>query len=53
LAADTLLGALTGACGALTRIGFLAALPFVLFVVGLQALFGPSRTAMPASRSCS
>ena len=40
LAMDTILGALTGASGALIGIGFLGALSFVLFVAALQAVVG-------------
>jgi hypothetical protein len=45
LALDTVLGALTGAGGALIGIGFLGALSFVLFVAALQAVVGLPGTA--------
>jgi hypothetical protein len=48
LALDTVLGALTGAGGALIGIGFLGALSFVLFVVALQALVGLQGTGLAA-----
>lgn len=48
LAMDTLLGALTGASGALIGIGFLSALSFVLFVAALQAVAGLPGTALAA-----
>jgi hypothetical protein len=48
LALDTILGALTGAGGALIGIGFLGALSFVLFVVALQAIVGLPGTALAA-----
>jgi hypothetical protein len=48
LAMDTLLGALTGAGGALIGIGFLGALSFVLFVAALQAVVGLPGTALAA-----
>lgn len=47
-ALDTVLGALTGAGGALIGIGFLGALSFVLFVAALQAVIGLSGTALAA-----
>jgi hypothetical protein len=48
LAIDTILGALTGAPGALIGIGFLGALSFVLFVAALQAVVGLPGTALAA-----
>jgi hypothetical protein len=45
LAMDTVLGALTGAGGAMIGIGFLGALSFVLFVAALQAVVGVIGTA--------
>jgi hypothetical protein len=48
LALDTVLGALSGAGGALIGIGFLGALSFVLFVVALQAVVGLPGTALAA-----
>jgi hypothetical protein len=48
LALDTVLGALTGASGALIGIGFLGALSFVLFVAALQAVVGLPGTALAA-----
>ncbi len=48
LALDTVLGALTGAGGALIGIGFLGALSFVLFVAALQAIVGLPGTALAA-----
>jgi len=48
LAVDTILGALTGASGALLGIGFLGALSFVLFVAALQAVVGLPGTALAA-----
>jgi hypothetical protein len=48
LAMDTVLGALTGASGALIGIGFLGALSFVLFVAALQAVVGLPGTALAA-----
>lgn len=48
LATDTILGALTGAGGALIGIGFLGALSFVLFVAALQAVIGLPGTALGA-----
>jgi hypothetical protein len=48
LAMDTMLGALTGASGALIGIGFLGALSFVLFVAALQAVVGLPGTALAA-----
>jgi hypothetical protein len=48
LALDTVLGALTGAGGALIGIGFLGALSYVLFVAALQALVGLPGTALAA-----
>ena len=48
LAVDTVLGALTGAGGALIGIGFLGALSFVLFVAALQAVVGLPGTALAA-----
>jgi hypothetical protein len=48
LAIDTVLGALTGASGALVGIGFLGALSFVLFVAALQAVVGLPGTALAA-----
>ncbi len=48
LAMDTILGALTGASGALIGIGFLGALAFVLFVIALQAVVGVPGTALAA-----
>lgn len=48
LAMDTILGALTGAGGALLAIGFLGALSLVLFVLALQALVGLPGTALAA-----
>jgi hypothetical protein len=48
LAIDTVLGALTGATGALVGIGFLGALSFVLFVAALQAVVGLPGTALAA-----
>jgi hypothetical protein len=48
LALDTVLGALTGAGGALIGIGFLGALSFVLFVAALQAVVGLPGTALAA-----
>ncbi|MGO9900261.1 MAG: hypothetical protein ACLP0J_11335 [Solirubrobacteraceae bacterium] len=48
LAIDTVLGALTGAGGALIGIGFLGALSFVLFVAALQAVVGLPGTALAA-----
>ena len=48
LAMDTILGALTGASGALIGIGFLGALSFVLFVAALQAVVGLPGTALAA-----
>jgi hypothetical protein len=48
LALDTMLGALTGAGGALIGIGFLGALSFVLFVAAVQALVGLPGTALAA-----
>jgi len=48
LAIDTVLGALTGASGALIGIGFLGALSFVLFVAALQAVVGLPGTALAA-----
>lgn len=49
LAMDTILGALTGAGGALLGIGFLGALSFVLIVAALQALVGLPGTALAAA----
>jgi hypothetical protein len=48
LAMDTVLGALTGAGGALIGIGFLGALSYVLFVAALQAVVGLPGTALAA-----
>jgi ABC-2 family transporter protein len=48
LALDPVLGALTGASGALIGIGFLGALSFVLFVAALQAVVGLPGTALAA-----
>ena len=48
LAMDPVLGALTGAGGALIGIGFLGALSFVLFVAALQAIVGLPGTALAA-----
>lgn len=48
LALDTVLGALTGAGGALIGIGFLGALSFVLLVAALQAVVGLPGTALAA-----
>ncbi|HTP19797.1 MAG TPA: ABC transporter permease [Solirubrobacteraceae bacterium] len=48
LAIDTILGALTGASGALIGIGFLGALSFVLLVAALQAVVGLPGTALAA-----
>jgi hypothetical protein len=48
LAMDTVLGALTGAGGALIGIGFLGALSFMLFVAALQAVVGLPGTALAA-----
>lgn len=48
LAVGPVLGALTGASGALIGIGFLGALSFVLFVVALQAVVGLPGTALAA-----
>ena len=48
LALDTVLGALTGASGALIGIGFLGALSFVLFVAAVQAVAGLPGTALAA-----
>jgi hypothetical protein len=48
LAMGTILGALTGASGALIGIGFLGALSFVLFVAALQAVVGLPGTALAA-----
>ena len=48
LAIDTVLGALTGAGGALIGIGFLGAFSFVLFVAALQAVVGLPGTALAA-----
>src|ERR1700733_10054643 len=48
LALDTILGALTGAGGALIAIGFLGALSFVLFVAALQAVVGLPGTGLAA-----
>jgi ABC-2 family transporter len=48
LALDTVLGALTGAGGALIGIGFLGALSYVLFVAALQAVVGLPGTALAA-----
>ena len=48
LAMDSILGALTGAGGALIGIGFLGALSFVLFVAALQAVVGLPGTALAA-----
>ena len=48
LAMDTVLGALTGAGGALFAIGFFGALAFVLFVAALQAVVGLPGTALAA-----
>jgi hypothetical protein len=48
LALDTVLGALTGASGALIGIGFLGALSFVLFVAALQAVVGLPGTGLAA-----
>jgi hypothetical protein len=48
LALDTVLGALTGASGALIGIGFFGALSFVLFVAALQAVVGLPGTALAA-----
>ncbi|MFZ0385694.1 MAG: ABC transporter permease [Solirubrobacteraceae bacterium] len=48
LALDTVLGALTGAGGALIGIGFLGALSFVLFIAALQAVVGLPGTALAA-----
>ena len=48
LAMDTMLGALTGAGGALIGIGFLGALSFVLLVAALQAVVGLPGTALAA-----
>jgi len=48
LALDTVLGALTGAGGALIGIGFLGALSFVLFVAAVQAVVGLPGTALAA-----
>jgi hypothetical protein len=48
LVMDPVLGALTGAGGALIGIGFLGALAFVLFVAALQAVVGLPGTALAA-----
>jgi hypothetical protein len=48
LAIDTVLGALTGAGGALIGIGVLGALAFVLFVAALQAAVGLPGTGLAA-----
>jgi hypothetical protein len=48
LAMDTVLGALTGAGGALIGIGFLGALSYVLFVAALQAVVGLPGTGLVA-----
>lgn len=48
LAMDTVLGALTGASGALIGIGFLGAFSFVLFVAAVQAVVGLPGTALAA-----
>ncbi len=48
LALDTVLGAFTGASGALIGIGSLGALSFVLFVAALQAVVGLPGTALAA-----
>jgi hypothetical protein len=48
LAMDTVLGALTGAGGALIGIGFLGALSYVLFVAALQAIVGLPGTGLAA-----
>lgn len=48
LALDTVLGALTGAGGALIGIGFLGALSFVLLVAALQAVVGLPGTGLAA-----
>lgn len=48
LALDPILGALTGAGGALIAIGFLGALSFVLFVAALQAVVGLPGTGLAA-----
>jgi hypothetical protein len=48
LAVGPVLGALTGATGALIGIGFLGALSFVLFVAALQAVVGLPGTALAA-----
>jgi ABC-2 family transporter protein len=48
LALDTVLGALTGAGGALIGIGFLGAFSFVVFVAALQAVVGLPGTALAA-----
>lgn len=48
LALDTILGALTGAGGALIAIGFLGALSFVLFASALQSVVGLTGTGLAA-----
>jgi hypothetical protein len=48
LALDTVLGALTGAGGALIAIGFLGALSFVLFATALQSVVGLTGTGLAA-----
>jgi ABC-2 family transporter protein len=48
LALDAVLGALTGAGGAMIGIGFLGSLSFVLFVAALQAVVGLPGTALAA-----
>jgi hypothetical protein len=48
LALDVVLGALTGAGGAMIGIGFLGSLSFVLFVAALQAVVGLPGTALAA-----
>jgi hypothetical protein len=48
LALDTILGALTGAGGALIAIGFLGALSFVLFATALQSVVGLTGTGLAA-----
>jgi uncharacterized phage infection (PIP) family protein YhgE len=48
LALDPVLGALTGAGGAMIGIGFLGSLSFVLFVAALQGVVGLPGTALAA-----
>jgi hypothetical protein len=48
LALDPVLGALTGAGGAMIGVGFLGSLSFVLFVAALQAVVGLPGTALAA-----